>query len=181
MASVARYCCCGGCPALEATISGLDAAAALCGCHSSGGALWYGGDNSVQMHASSFDGVYSLIGPTSPDGSGVCSYYTDPSPTWNPSIEFFSDAACASSRGTATSPMRLRVDYNLSTGKVVYAFLFSTGYITPRLQNFNAFLATGISTDLGAAISNQYTSCTWGGFGSLKVITPGGSITVDAV
>ena len=172
MASVARYCCCGGCPALEMTITGIDAAACC----------WTNGYDAFNLDTPlGIDGTYSVVGVPTLVG-GVCTYqfFSGVSGILRYRIADPGDCTGIIQSGCSHT-FGATVKYDTATAKVTEVIIDSSSSCTlALLENLRLFTATGLSTSLGVAISNQETVCTASMSSPFfKALTPGGSITIS--
>lgn len=180
MPSVARYCCCGDCPAsLAVTVVGMDAAL-CCSTTSTLGSP----TGSIKYKDTAFDGDYSVPYDRFDVPDGLCVFVLS-----LPDIEIaFSDpgdVVCATEDTTAfVRSVELAVHFDKALQKVKLIRIDgSTTVISAGAETYHrAFVAESITANLGDVVSNQIAVCDSYSSGPLRIndLVPGGTIEVNA-
>ena len=164
MASVARYCCCGGCAeSLEVTFSNVDAA--ICSACSNDGT------NSWKANSISIDGVYTLTKVQ--DNASICAWENS---SINSSDWYFGGGTtCAPADalhdGTGSSSV-IRLVYTKSSGKYTSIVVAHTQFVYAAFD----FAWYG-SSDLGDTLNNSL-ACGTLGVGTEVPLSNGGTAVV---
>jgi len=168
MASVARYCCCGGCGSLSVTMTSVDASACA-GCVVPGA-----GSPSYLINSISVDGDYVV--PSVFENATFCNYSLTVN-TSGADLDQHAGGGCAGApTNIILNPFTIELRYNKITQKIVA--------VTVKGSTFDSTFVifdSSAPTDLSSPISNAMT-CGGGsasiGFGGVGIAN-GGTLTAS--
>jgi len=167
MASVARYCCCGGCPDnIKVTVSGVDAAACV-GCNTDGVSI------SWDVNSLDFDGVYTASKTF--EDQNVCIWLAFLSVSINDWDDHFGTTCSSLIAGGADNQLVINVIYSKSTG--AFSIVNIAGNSFSKANSGYGFYAT--SGGFGSAISNSLTCATSGISGNNVALSNGGTVLIE--